>query len=219
MKWLRGWRQRVITGSLGCRKKVYAKSWNSKPWGCPHFSEPSQGSNRVSCGLGKMLQFHSHPGSQWSHSCVRRSQGGRRAGVLRGRPVLTAGARPANQAGFDWSIWLQRNDQVFRQSSLDPSAVATAALNLLSLWARASLIDWSQLVPRKNNSAKFLWNFRNFAFTGGAWKKTMSAKFSQPNLAIPPRRAPELPIPAHPRRTARHNSQFVPNPLFTSPNH
>jgi hypothetical protein len=44
----------------------------------------------------------------------------------------------------------------------------------------------------------------------------MSAKFFQAHLAIPPRRTPELPIPAHVRATERHNTQFVLSPLFTS---
>jgi hypothetical protein len=51
----------------------------------------------------------------------------------------------------------------------------------------------------------------------GPKKKPMPAEFFHQIWPSCPTRAPELPIPTHPRATPRHNSQFVPNPLVTSP--
>jgi hypothetical protein len=45
-----------------------------------------------------------------------------------------------------WSIWLERNDRVFNRVSSDPSATAGSTWNLLSLWVRARLVDWSRLI-------------------------------------------------------------------------
>jgi hypothetical protein len=45
-----------------------------------------------------------------------------------------------------WSIWLQRNERLFSREISDPTSVAGSSWNMLAMWARASLVDWSRLV-------------------------------------------------------------------------
>jgi hypothetical protein len=48
--------------------------------------------------------------------------------------------------GVTWNIWLQRNEKVFGCGNVDPASVVGSSWNMLAMWARENLVDWSRLI-------------------------------------------------------------------------
>jgi hypothetical protein len=48
-----------------------------------------------------------------------------------------------------WGVWLERNAKVFRNASAIPSVLVASLWSSCEQWARAGLIEWSQIRLRE----------------------------------------------------------------------